>query len=306
MPDLSAADGILSATIFLYPSVEMAEKGEKFGGSGVLVSVPMVNRPDLHCIYAVSNWHVACTGGASVIRYTDIAGHTRIIEKDPSEWVFIPNGPDLAACAIGWVNGQEPRAVPIDLFASDATGDIFIGEDVFMAGRFVDYDGKDTNRPALRFGAISMLNAPVRQPTSSMSPSHIVDMHSRTGFSGSPVYAYRSQGTSNFSGGNIMMSGSVSGYPTSKRTWGDGTQLMIKLLGLQWGQFPEMWELKQAQKRPQEQASLITDGKYVEGFSGMSCVVPASKIIQLLDQSKLKQQREAPAENFTSIPIPQV
>jgi hypothetical protein len=41
-----------------------------------------------------------------------------------------------------------------------------------------------------------------------------------------------------------------------------------------------------------ESEGLITDGKYVEGMSGMSCVCPASDIMEVLNIPKLKKDRE--------------
>jgi hypothetical protein len=35
-------------------------------------------------------------------------------------------------------------------------------DDVFMIGRFIDYDGVETNKPALRFGHISMIDPQIR------------------------------------------------------------------------------------------------------------------------------------------------
>src|ERR1700730_10815269 len=47
---------------------------------------------------------------------------------------------------------------------------------------------------AARFGNISLLasdDAPIEQPNQQRRPSHIFDMRSRPGFSGSPVFVYR-------------------------------------------------------------------------------------------------------------------
>src|SRR5205823_82762 len=65
-------------------------------------------------------------------------------------------------------------------------------------GLFVDHDGVTTNVPSARFGNISMLpnkNATIEQPTNYRGESYVVDMHSRTGFSGSPVFVYRTFGS---------------------------------------------------------------------------------------------------------------
>jgi len=46
--------------------------------------------------------------------------------------------------------------------------------------------------------------------------------------------------------------------------------------------------------KPLEEAEshLITDGKYVDGWSGMTCVVPTWDILKVLDLPKLKIHRE--------------
>jgi hypothetical protein len=63
----------------------------------------------------------------------------------------------------------------------------------------------------------------------------------------------------------------------------------MKLLGIHWGQFPEIWQLSAGQI---EEASLITDGKYVKGMSGMTCVCPSSAIWEVLNLPELPKMRE--------------
>ncbi|WP_299428367.1 serine protease [Sphingomonas bacterium] len=305
MPDLSFAQEMLSATVFLYPTVEDAEHGKKYGGSGAVIGVPVPGRPDIFYMYVVTNWHVACDGGNSVVRYTDRNGGSHIIESDPSEWVFIPGGPDLAAIPLlAPVSQPRPMTIPATKFVGDKY-EVFIGEDVYMAGRFVDYDGHLTNKPALRFGAISMLEADVLQPTGYRGPSVVVDMHSRSGFSGSPVYAYRPMGmTVDGRMANQLISDGKEQPIVSKRTWGTGTQTQIRFLGLQWGQFPESWEV--GPHRKPEEASLVESGGSITGFSGMSCVVPASDITRLLNLPALKNVRDnLPQAVLNAIPIPE-
>lgn len=67
----------------------------------------------------------------------------------------------------------------------------------------------------------------------------------------------------------------------------------MKLLGIHWGQFPEVWELENpyASKSIIHDASLVTDGAYVKGFSGMTCVIPAVCIVKLLKSAMVEGQR---------------
>jgi hypothetical protein len=67
---------------------------------------------------------------------------------------------------------------------------------------------------------------------------------------------------------------------------------LFQLLGLHWGQFPEKWELRDKPKLIQEsRRDLIVEGGYVEGMSGMTCVIPAWQIMEVLDMPILKEIR---------------
>jgi hypothetical protein len=61
---------------------------------------------------------------------------------------------------------------------------------------------------------------------------------------------------------------------------------MMYFLGLHWGQFPEAWSLGEKkdleEANESQNASLVTDGKYVKGMSGMTCVVPAEAVWEAL------------------------
>lgn len=303
MPDISASLSVLDATVFLYPSVGDAEKGTKFGGSGVLVGLQSQSIPGYLFGYVVTNWHVACSSGASVIRINTPDGKTNIIDKDPSEWTFLPGKQDLAVTSFNRPKDIVPSYVPTSLFImDDDKSDAHVGDDVFMVGRFIDYDGHETNHPAARFGIISMMDAPIKQPTGFLGRSIIVDMHSRTGFSGSPVYVYRPGGITvlteaNFDNPNLPKLG---GPKRSHRKWGIGNDVQVRLLGILWGQFPERWEIRHPENTPANPA-LVTDGSYVNGFSGMSCVIPATQIIELLDHSQLKADRTSAEQNISNL-----
>jgi hypothetical protein len=78
----------------------------------------------------------------------------------------------------------------------------------------------------------------------------------------------------------------------------------LKLLGIHWGQFPEEWELKHPDKiDKQERSHLITDGAYVAGLSGMTCVIPAWQILEVLDVPKLRDRRIAALRAARKAPI---
>ena len=73
-----------------------------------------------------------------------------------------------------------------------------IGDEVFMIGRFINLQGTKTNRPAARFGSLSVMNTmiPIKKDgVTRRQESYAVEMRSRTGFSGSPVMLYRTKTT---------------------------------------------------------------------------------------------------------------
>lgn len=284
MPKLGEYKWLLDIAFFLYETREDAEKGENAGGTGFLVAVPSERWPDhLHHIYGVTNWHNPCRFGASVIRVNSKSGPPDIIERDPSEWYFIPgpHGYDVAVVPLDDVlrpNRHKVEALGPSLFLTPediSHLEINAAEDVFMLGRFIDYDGIEVNEPSLRFGHISIMAAAIEQPNGCRHTSHVIDMHSRTGYSGSPVFVYRTAGAI-FARPNTIMGGGHT----------------LKLLGIHWGQFPEQWEIADGESPKSEAASLITTGKYVKGLSGMTCVCPATSIMEVLQMPSLKKQRQ--------------
>jgi hypothetical protein len=138
--------------------------------------------------------------------------------------------------------------------------------------------------------------------------SYVVDMHSRTGFSGSPVFVYRTFGGDltaafghDFDDLEFDFSFGLIGMPRSGLRKGKlRAKTHFNFLGIHWGQFPEQWELHR--KQPIKEArtrGLITKGEYVKGMSGMTCVIPAWQILEVLNLQKLKNQRDA-ADNDLS------
>jgi hypothetical protein len=272
-------DAALRAVVYLYKSREDAETGKPFGGTGFLVGV-QTGISDIRAIYAVTNYHVAVSGGASVVRVSKIDGGVDVFDLDPSEWIFKPGGYDVAITPLALDDKIHEATIlsAENMLLKEADVDrleLGPGDDVFMMGRFVDHDGVATNSPAARFGNISIMLQRIEQPTGSGAPSFVIDLHSRTGFSGSPVFVYR----------NAAMD----------LRFGDIRErfdyYFLKLLGIHWGQFPERWQIESANAKGVEGVPISGDAQYVRGMSGMTMVVPAWAILELLDMPKVKQRR---------------
>jgi len=314
MPKIPAS--VINDVFYLYANVEDAKSSRNPGGTGFIAEYTGVHGRYLgptKYYYGVTNWHVACADGFSVIRLNTKDGATDIIEFGPEEWQFLPDKHDVAAI---------PLTLDADLHDISTIGTHFfleepderfeptvgVGEDVFMIGLFVDHAGFTTNVPSARFGNVSMLpskKALIKQPNDYWGESYVIDMHSRTGFSGSPVFAFRTFGSDLTQGAfgthfdELRLDFANIGfmpeyYDAPSRASGSiRAPTLFRFLGIHWGQFPEKWELKEKSRlKESRRKDLIVDGGYVEGMSGMTCVIPAWHIMEVLDMPVLKGPRE--------------
>jgi hypothetical protein len=272
----------LDCVFYLYPDKEAADQGRDFGGSGFFVGMPSEKFPNnvVH-VYAVTNWHVACDGGHSVLRRMTSDGRAEVFDFGPDQWEFLA-AYDIAALLMPPINALTFVNISQFLLPQQVgrgEGQIGVGDDVFMIGRFIDHDGGVVNKPAARFGQISVLPAPIRQPNGATADSFCIDVHSRTGYSGSPVFVYRTP----YSELDRSIEPGVISLPT-------GVSVM-RFLGIHFAQFPELWELSDKQNIAESRQPLLIEGKYIKGMSGMTCVLPAWMILAVLNVKKLRDQR---------------
>jgi hypothetical protein len=263
------------------------------GGTGCVVARRSERFPDQVHLYAITNHHVIVRGG-SIIRINYVEEKklkSRFIEKDPSEWQFLPNGDDLVAIDI--TQDLNPKKdyitrIPETAFATlDWARKIRIGvgDEVAMVGLFASHSGGDINVPIARFGNISLIAsefAKVRQPNGMECESHLVDMRSRTGFSGSPVFVYRrfevqfaNDGTAEFPNGP--------------------DDFFMRLLGIQCAQFEDTIDLRKASKTAEvaaEEAIPLVEGDKLRLPSSIEVVIPAWRISELLDIPFFQLQRK--------------
>lgn len=258
------------------------------GGSGVIVARRSDDNVFAH-YYAVTNWHVAKMLGNSIIRLNMLDGQTRLLEFSPEEWCHIPASDDLAAIditdhldlAIDDVVPVPEREGFVDLEFMKKFN-LGFGEDIFMLGMFANSAGEDINLPVARFGNISRLadeRAPIEQWTGASRPCHLTDMRSRTGFSGSPVFVYRTP--------------SAELLDVHEHGWGMHPiqNYFLKLLGVHCGQFSETIEATKA--KAEARGDPIVEGDGLESPSAMNTVAPAWSITELLDQPSFEKIRMA-------------
>ena len=217
-------------------------------------------------------------------------GPPHAIDFGPDDW-DAHTSDDIAVVPL-MLDGRthEVCAIPIGMFSRRDDDEISVGDDVFMIGLYVDHEGRERNNPLARFGNVSMIanaNSPVSHNGKSYE-RHIIDLHSRSGFSGSPVFVYRTFGANlvrSVEDVNIEIGPIASALDPERGNRGCGvvsTQIMpetmFKLLGIHCSQFPEKWKDQK--------------GLEIDGVSGMTCVAPASKILEALMSPKFVTERK--------------
>ena len=271
--------------LFHHPNHPAASATEP-QGTGFLVS-RRAKRGLLNHVYAVSNRHVV--EECPRIRINTKAGSSRFIDVEFDEW--LPSGTDdLAATDITDKLGFDYDALSwSDDFAWIEEGYFVakpergfrgphIGDDVFMVGLYVDHQAGSQNAPVGRFGnvaSIPSLSHPVSLSPSDpyKAPGYLIDMRSRTGFSGSPVWMWRA-GTdlSDIPWEDSVKEGTVYTRPT------------VALLGIHRGQIWEEIGVKE-RNNPRHRWSTISVP------SSMTGVVPSWQITALLDHAAFEGQR---------------
>jgi hypothetical protein len=188
-------DEYLECVVYLYPDISSADAGKKVGGTGFIVRVDLGFRETFQDFYyVVTNKHVI-DGGSTCVRFNNVDGEHEAFDFDERNWI---RSPDAGLAIYPLVDPDPNRLVfrPIT-YNQFLTEDqlkhlkIGIGDEVFFAGRFMNAEGADKNRPSLRFGTIAQAH-----PTEIDNElSFLVEARSIPGYSGSPVLVYSMRGS---------------------------------------------------------------------------------------------------------------
>ncbi|HEY1753370.1 MAG TPA: hypothetical protein VGG29_19085 [Caulobacteraceae bacterium] len=257
-------------------------------------------------VYAVTSKHVLQDG--SFIRINVKGGGSRLLELEPDTWTSAGSGEDLAAIDItdklqesdDFRLIHESWLVTRDFSRSVQLG---IGEDGFMLGLFRDVPGADRNVVAGRFGNLSLLaqdDLPIKRPDRSKRPTHIFDIRSRPGFSGSPVFIYRTPGgdlreTHNgppMTGiaSRVFARADASRFYRQAEVFEARDNTFVKLLGVHVGQYKDV--VRASKSAGTEVAGQpVLDGDRLFIPNSMTLVVPAWEVLDLLQQTHFGGQR---------------
>jgi hypothetical protein len=278
---------LLDAVIYLYPSKADALEGTRSGGTGFILGVPSEVLSDRPALYFVTNAHVA---ESSPVARLNLAGRTGFdaLELTSGGWITHPDGDDIAIHPIdlddmspflfSWISAKALLTESY-CFARMMYGP---GDDAFFIGRYGDLEGRDTNQPTVRFGELSRYyygDDVMQQGRSRRQQSFLVEAHSLSGYSGSPVFVWRSaqveEDTESYSGLSVQI------Y-VKPECW---------LLGIDWGHHSSNEKVRDGDDKPVKDFSVRTN-------TGIMMVVPAWKLRDLLDLEELVKDRERRDEEF--------
>jgi hypothetical protein len=297
------ADRLLDCSIYLYESSDDALTGKSCGGSGFIVGV-VSELAHLPFAYAVTNSHVIREARALVLRFNTADGQYDLQKTTPEMWTHHTDGDDVAVCKVDLSDDRHKfRMVMTDEFVTKdliKAKDIGPGDDVFMVGRFVNHEGKQRNLPTVRFGNIAQMpGEPILNRRGLLQESFLVETRSMGGCSGSPVFIHIA-----ITPDELWMPESLrSLWPSSKRRLQPAPTVFAKaidhterleyhgpwLLGIDWGHLSAYEPIFE-----KDQQTRVAGDLFARSNTGMAGIVPAWKILELLNTEELVMQRRSP------------
>lgn len=193
--DVRIGPHMLENIVFFYGSEADAQDGSDPLGTGFCVWVRDDDPTKTH-VYLVTNDHVVRQSAPlNVVRGNSrLTGNAVTYPTSEHDWYPHPDGDDIAVCYLGCdrpiflasflAAERLVRKEQVEQFYVD------IGDDCLMVGCFAPHSGVKVNLPAIRFGNVSVMpHEPVYvKDRDFWQECFLVEMRSRGGFSGSPVF----------------------------------------------------------------------------------------------------------------------
>lgn len=300
-PQPSIIESMKKMVVFLQSNcIEQDEQGKQilksYSGTAFLLSLGDTRLKDRSFTYLVTNRHVAqpgienghpCQPVAYFLRadarVPDASGSYSTVTQLPTNglaWTFpIDPSVDLAITPIS-VNTEKLDVVflPTALLLGDAAArqsNVQEGDSVLFTGLFVQMVGQSHSEPIVREGKIAMMPKE-KIPTTlhGLGDVYLVDCHVFGGNSGSPMF--------------IDLAGSRNGNLT--------VGLNYRLLGVVSGYVEETANF--------ELQTVAAYAGTIKANSGIAVVVPAQKILDLLDLPELKALREQTVNSILKQSVP--
>jgi len=289
-------DGILKSVGFL---VEVIRDSSGYDldpfATGFFVSIPGVSGGRFGC-FVTARHNLEEDDGTPTKRELAIivnkvgGGVITLPQIDTNFWLHpTDRTADVAVLPINRDPNIDIAAIWFDDFIRRdelSTKHIGIGDEVYIPGLFTIAPGKQRNMPIVRYGNIAMVPDEPIQVGSGFADVYLVEARSIGGMSGSPVFVRETVGAKGRRGKPDGEPGEIHGLG---KTY---------LLGLMHGH----WEINESDlNKPRPRFDRL------HGVNmGIAVVVPADKIIEIINRPELKSKRDEFEENMrkSRIPIP--
>lgn len=252
--------------------------GTVYAGTGFFIGVPTEL---LDFFYMVTAKHVIVSiqqksvDNKVLIRMNDKQGGTKVVVTDASQWISHPTDSSVDVSILGFAPPPELLdyiSIPITMITTEEIirrESIGLGDEVFITGLFVNRAGKTRNIPIVRAGNIAaMPEEKIDTMAFASIDAYLIESRSIGGLSGSPVFVHL--GWVRNVDGQIKFASSPIG--------------IFYLLGLMHGH----WD---RDERADDNITEDIDGGKVN--MGIAIVVPATKILEIINQPELVERRQA-------------
>lgn len=248
-------------------------------GTAFIVSVPSESIQGAQYLYLITAKHVAVNlkNISLCVKVNKKDGNSDFLCEDKVNWWYHPTDELVDVAVIPWSPPEtvEFRAVPVNILLKDEViqnRNIGVGDEVFITGLFTPLSRSAKNMPIVRMGSIAMIpDEPVPINMNDMEvnvEAYLIEARSLSGLSGSPAFVRRSARLS--------------------------VRDEFYLLGLTMGH----WVIPSKQKRDELQ---MDNDIYSKLNTGIAIVVPAAKILEVINRPELVEMRKKRDEDLSSL-----
>jgi hypothetical protein len=258
--------------------------------TGFFVSLPFVGNPTQSFAYFVTAKHVATELAGRDIYFlvNKKGGGVTIAPHHGDRWFLHPTDATADVAVIPVYNNPDSNITAVHVGNLGVPSllqqlEIGIGDEVFATGLFTPAPGSKRNEPIVRHGNIAMMPLEQIQTELGFADVYLIEARSIGGLSGCPVFVRPT----------INMS-ITDQRPGIKNFFGLGHG--ATLLGLMHGH----WDIKET-----EMNKVFISHVGAHGVNlGIGIVVPAYKILEVINRPELKLMRQEVTERLTRRNVP--